>query len=97
MITVPGTGLVAEFGNYNNQALPEVSSLGWKFANFHVEIVQPNTSALGLSSVRSPESEPASRRETRAVAGLAAFGGLRPGLRGVIMQMFQFVAVRSLS
>jgi hypothetical protein len=29
---------VAEFGNYNNQALPEVSSLGWSFANFHVEI-----------------------------------------------------------
>jgi hypothetical protein len=42
LITVPGTGLVAEFGNYNNQELPEVSSLGWKFANFHVEIVQPN-------------------------------------------------------
>lgn len=41
LITVPGTGLVAEFGNYNNQELPEVSSLGWKFANFHVEIVQP--------------------------------------------------------
>jgi hypothetical protein len=37
-IVVPGTGLVAEFGNYNNQELPEVSSLGWKFANFHVEI-----------------------------------------------------------
>jgi hypothetical protein len=43
LITVPGTGLVAEFGNYNNQELPEVSSLGWRFANFHVEIVQqPN-------------------------------------------------------
>ena len=41
-ITVPGTGLVAEFGNYNNQALPEVSSLGWKYANLHVEIVQPD-------------------------------------------------------
>ncbi len=40
LLTVPGTGLVAEFGNYNNQALPEVSSLGWKFANFHVEISQ---------------------------------------------------------
>lgn len=38
VITVPGTGLVAEFGNYNNQELPEVSSLGWRFANFHVEI-----------------------------------------------------------
>ena len=42
LITVPGTGLVAEFGNYNDQELPEVSSLGWRFANFHVEIVQPN-------------------------------------------------------
>jgi len=41
LLTVPGTGLVAEFGNYNNQALPEVSSLGWKFANFHVEIALP--------------------------------------------------------
>ena len=39
---MPGTGLVAEFGNYNDQPLPEVSSLGWKYANFHVEIVQPN-------------------------------------------------------
>jgi len=38
ILTVPGTGLVAEFGNYNNQGLPEVSSLGWKYANFHVEI-----------------------------------------------------------
>lgn len=38
VLTVPVTGLVAEFGNYDNQALPEVSSLGWKFANFHVEI-----------------------------------------------------------
>jgi hypothetical protein len=38
ILTVPATGLVAEFGNYNNQGLPEVSSLGWSFANFHVEI-----------------------------------------------------------
>jgi len=38
ILAVPTTGLVAEFGNYNNQGLPEVSSLGWKFANFHVEI-----------------------------------------------------------
>jgi hypothetical protein len=41
-ITVPGSGLVAEFGNYNNQALPEVASLGWRFSNLHVEIVKPN-------------------------------------------------------
>lgn len=39
LITVPGTGLVAEFGNYNNQELPEVSSLGWKFLNLHIEIL----------------------------------------------------------
>jgi hypothetical protein len=43
LLNVPVTGLVAEFGNYNNQFLPEVSSLGWKFANFHVEIVRPNS------------------------------------------------------
>ncbi len=42
LLTVPGTGLVAEFGNNNNQFLPEVSSLGWKFANFHVEITKSN-------------------------------------------------------
>jgi hypothetical protein len=42
VITIPGTGLVTEFGNYNNQGLPEVSSLGWKYANLHVEIVKPN-------------------------------------------------------
>jgi hypothetical protein len=40
-ITVPAGGLVAEFGNYNNQELPEVSSLGWKFLNFRVEMA-PN-------------------------------------------------------
>ena len=37
-ILVPGSGLVAEFGNYNNQELPEVSSLGWRFMNFRVEM-----------------------------------------------------------
>lgn len=42
LLNVPVTGLVAEFGNNNNQFLPEVSSLGWKFANFHVEIVRPS-------------------------------------------------------
>ncbi|MFL6236268.1 MAG: hypothetical protein ACJ76N_24260 [Thermoanaerobaculia bacterium] len=42
LITVPWAGLVAEFGNYDNQPLPEVSSLGWKYSNFHVEIVRPN-------------------------------------------------------
>ncbi|HEY4562336.1 MAG TPA: hypothetical protein VIJ36_05110 [Thermoanaerobaculia bacterium] len=43
LLNVPVTGLVAEFGNYNNQPLPEVSSLGWKLANLHVEIVRPNS------------------------------------------------------
>jgi hypothetical protein len=42
LLTVPGTGLVAEFGNNNNQFLPEVSSLGWKYGNFHVEITKSN-------------------------------------------------------
>ncbi|HET9209845.1 MAG TPA: hypothetical protein VFR03_05575 [Thermoanaerobaculia bacterium] len=42
LLTVPAAGLVAEFGNYNNQFLPEVSSLGWKYSNFHVEIVRAN-------------------------------------------------------
>jgi hypothetical protein len=38
---VPASGLVAEFGNYNNQELPEVSSLGWRFMNFRVQMA-PN-------------------------------------------------------
>jgi hypothetical protein len=42
LIAVPWAGLVAEFGNYDDQPLPEVSSLGWKYANFHVEIVKPS-------------------------------------------------------
>jgi hypothetical protein len=42
VLLVPGTGLVAEFGNNNNQFLPEVSSLGWKYGNFHVEITKAN-------------------------------------------------------
>jgi hypothetical protein len=39
LLTVPGTGLVAEFGNYNNQELPEVSSLGWSFSDLRIEIL----------------------------------------------------------
>ena len=39
LLTIPGSGLVAEFGNYNNQELPEVSSLGWSFSNLHIEIL----------------------------------------------------------
>ncbi len=39
-IEVPATGLVAEFGNYNNQGLPEVSSLAFAYENFRAEIVE---------------------------------------------------------
>jgi len=39
-LTIPVTGLVAEFGNYDWQALPEVGSIGWSFANFRV-VIQP--------------------------------------------------------
>lgn len=40
VLTVAATGLVAEFGNYDWQALPEVGSIGWSFANFRV-VIQP--------------------------------------------------------
>ena len=39
-ITVPVAGLVAEFGNYNNQGLPEVSSLAFAYENFRVEMIE---------------------------------------------------------
>lgn len=39
-VTVPAAGLVAEFGNYNNQGLPEVSSLAFAYENFRVEMVE---------------------------------------------------------
>jgi hypothetical protein len=39
-IEVPASGLVAEFGNYNNQGLPEVSSLAFAYENFRVEIIE---------------------------------------------------------
>ncbi len=38
VIEILPTGLFADFGHFNNQHLPEVSSIGWKFANFTVEI-----------------------------------------------------------
>lgn len=38
VIEIASNGLVADFGHFNNQHLPEVSSIGWKFANFKVEI-----------------------------------------------------------
>ena len=37
-IEIAATGLLAEFGHNNNQHLPEVSSLGWKYANLRVDI-----------------------------------------------------------
>jgi hypothetical protein len=40
VVAVASTGLVAEFGNYDWQALPEVGSIGWSFANFRV-VIQP--------------------------------------------------------
>lgn len=39
-ISVPATGLVAEFGNYDNQGLPEVSSLAFAYENFRVEMTE---------------------------------------------------------
>jgi hypothetical protein len=39
-LIVPVTGLVSEFGNYDWQALPEVGSIGWSFANYRV-VIQP--------------------------------------------------------
>ena len=39
-LIVPATGLVSEFGNYDWQALPEVGSIGWSFANYRV-VIQP--------------------------------------------------------
>lgn len=38
VIDIAGSGLVADFGHNNNQHLPEVSSIGWKYANFSVEL-----------------------------------------------------------
>ena len=39
-IEVPASGLVAEFGNYNNQGLPEVSSLAFAYENFRAEVIE---------------------------------------------------------
>jgi hypothetical protein len=38
-IMVLASGLVAEFGNFNNQHLPEVSSIGWKYMNFKATMI----------------------------------------------------------
>lgn len=40
VIEIAPTGLVADFGHNNNQHLPEVSSIGWKYANFTVELFE---------------------------------------------------------
>ncbi|HEV2846611.1 MAG TPA: hypothetical protein VG477_17285, partial [Thermoanaerobaculia bacterium] len=39
VIEVSPNGLLAEFGHNNNQHLPEVSSIGWKFLNFRLELM----------------------------------------------------------
>ncbi len=39
-IAIPASGLVAEFGNNNNQFLPEVASLAFAYENFRAEIVE---------------------------------------------------------
>lgn len=38
-IEIPVSGLLAEFGHLNNQHLPEVASLGWKFSNYRCEMI----------------------------------------------------------
>lgn len=40
VIEIQAGGVIAEFGHNNNQHLPEVSSLGWKYANFKVELFE---------------------------------------------------------
>ncbi len=39
-ITVPASGLVAEFGHYSFQSGPEVATWGWSYSNLRVEMVQ---------------------------------------------------------
>jgi hypothetical protein len=39
-LTVPATGLVAEFGHYSFQSGPEVATWGWSYSNLRVEMVQ---------------------------------------------------------
>jgi hypothetical protein len=38
VIEISATGLLAEFGHFNNQHLPEVASLGWKFSDLRVDV-----------------------------------------------------------
>jgi hypothetical protein len=39
ILSVPATGLDAEFGHYSGQEGPEVPSWGWAYANFRLEMV----------------------------------------------------------
>ncbi|MEA2604333.1 MAG: hypothetical protein QOF89_5325 [Acidobacteriota bacterium] len=39
-ITIPATGLVTEFGHYSFQLGPEVATLGWRYSNLRVEMIQ---------------------------------------------------------
>ena len=39
-LTVPATGLVTEFGHYSFQKGPEVATLGWRYSNLRVEMIQ---------------------------------------------------------
>jgi hypothetical protein len=39
VLTVPATGLTAEFGHYANQEGPEVASYNWSYADLRVEMV----------------------------------------------------------
>ena len=79
VVTVASTGLVAEFGNYDWQALPEVGSIGWSFANFRV-VIQP------LERYRFQPSrgglEPAPVRTLRAAAGSLRYSGTSLGTLG---------------
>jgi hypothetical protein len=39
VLTVPATGLTAEFGHYSNQEGPEVASFGWSYYDLRIEMV----------------------------------------------------------
>jgi hypothetical protein len=39
-ITIPATGLVTELGHYSFQKGPEVATLGWRYSNLRVEMIQ---------------------------------------------------------
>jgi hypothetical protein len=39
-ITIPASGLVTELGHYSFQEGPEVATLGWRYSNLRVEMIQ---------------------------------------------------------